>query len=428
MTTETQPPDPAQPKLEDIEQYRMQMAGISTAAIGYWKEGDSIHPDYDTVALRDVARLYAKYDALYKAAAIPAPEGADWTDVRMELEASGRADLSAWVASKLAAPAPQAAPATVKDSLTAQSPAEGDAGLTDEQAEAIAAFYDVSPGTVHDIYALSKPKAASDTQPKGMCRVRAASQPCDCPVATCNLWRGGLRPADAAEKLRAAHDESLDDKHQSCRSMLLEVVADLEKAPAPSPAPAMHSTALAGLILTHLGYSTEPSLEPGADMRRDALARRLDEWLSPATPCAAPAQCTPALKRHALEAADRLAMYAAAPFFPDTEKRGVKRATTAEWWDGLAELIEEAQPLIKRGLHECTAPLADLQAPAVGADHVADASKLVPFAEAEVERLYRNSYESTVSFAAFRRIVRIAEGAHRIGEAQPPVHSTGEQQ
>jgi hypothetical protein len=56
-------------KLEDIEQYRLQMAGISTAAIGYWKEGDGIHPDYDTVALRDVARLYAKYDELYRAQA-----------------------------------------------------------------------------------------------------------------------------------------------------------------------------------------------------------------------------------------------------------------------------------------------------------------------------------------------------------------------
>lgn len=54
-------------KLEDVEQYRMQMAGISTAAIGYWKEGDPIHPDYDTPALRDVAKLYAKYAALYKA-------------------------------------------------------------------------------------------------------------------------------------------------------------------------------------------------------------------------------------------------------------------------------------------------------------------------------------------------------------------------
>ena len=48
-----------------------------------------------------------------------------------------------------------------------QAPAEGDAGLTDEQANALAAFYDVSPGTVHDIYALSKPKAASDAQPRG---------------------------------------------------------------------------------------------------------------------------------------------------------------------------------------------------------------------------------------------------------------------
>ncbi|CAB4129991.1 hypothetical protein UFOVP116_215 [uncultured Caudovirales phage] len=56
-----------EPVLQDIEQYRIQMAGICTAAIGYWKETDGIHPDYDTVALRDVAKLYAKYDALYKA-------------------------------------------------------------------------------------------------------------------------------------------------------------------------------------------------------------------------------------------------------------------------------------------------------------------------------------------------------------------------
>lgn len=52
--------------LQESEQYRLQMAGISTAAIGYWKEGDSIHSDYDTPALRDVAKLYAKYDELYK--------------------------------------------------------------------------------------------------------------------------------------------------------------------------------------------------------------------------------------------------------------------------------------------------------------------------------------------------------------------------
>lgn len=55
------------PKLEDVEQYRLQMAGISTAALGYWKEGDGINPEYDTVPLRDVARLYAKYEALHKA-------------------------------------------------------------------------------------------------------------------------------------------------------------------------------------------------------------------------------------------------------------------------------------------------------------------------------------------------------------------------
>lgn len=49
------------------ERERMRLAGISTAALGYWKEGDSIYPDYDTVALRDVAKLYAKYDELYQA-------------------------------------------------------------------------------------------------------------------------------------------------------------------------------------------------------------------------------------------------------------------------------------------------------------------------------------------------------------------------
>ena len=57
-----------QVELERIEQYRLQMAAIMTAALGYWKEGDSIHPDYDTVALRDVAKLYAKYDELFNIA------------------------------------------------------------------------------------------------------------------------------------------------------------------------------------------------------------------------------------------------------------------------------------------------------------------------------------------------------------------------
>jgi len=42
------------PKLESIEQYRLQMVAIGTAAFGYWREGDTIHADYDTVPPRDV--------------------------------------------------------------------------------------------------------------------------------------------------------------------------------------------------------------------------------------------------------------------------------------------------------------------------------------------------------------------------------------
>ena len=69
LSREVSAEQPAQqePALQEIEQYRLQMAGISTAAIGYWKESDGIHPDYDTIALRDVAKLYAKYDELYRA-------------------------------------------------------------------------------------------------------------------------------------------------------------------------------------------------------------------------------------------------------------------------------------------------------------------------------------------------------------------------
>jgi hypothetical protein len=55
-----------EPVLQNIEQYRIQMAGISTAAFGYWEESDEINPSYDTVALRDVAKLYSKYDGLFK--------------------------------------------------------------------------------------------------------------------------------------------------------------------------------------------------------------------------------------------------------------------------------------------------------------------------------------------------------------------------
>ena len=52
-------------KLESIEQYQIQMAAIAAAAHGYWNEEASVHPDYDTVVLRDVAKLYAKYQSLY---------------------------------------------------------------------------------------------------------------------------------------------------------------------------------------------------------------------------------------------------------------------------------------------------------------------------------------------------------------------------
>ena len=52
--------------LQNIELYRLQIAGISTASLGYWKKGDSIHPNYITPALHDVASLYSKYEELYK--------------------------------------------------------------------------------------------------------------------------------------------------------------------------------------------------------------------------------------------------------------------------------------------------------------------------------------------------------------------------
>ena len=57
--------DPASQWSIDQETYVCQMAGISTAATGYWTEKDFVHPDYDTLALRDVAKLYQKYDKLF---------------------------------------------------------------------------------------------------------------------------------------------------------------------------------------------------------------------------------------------------------------------------------------------------------------------------------------------------------------------------
>ena len=55
------------PRLESVEQRQMQMAGIVSAALGYWKKGEAINPDYWTVALDDVAELYEKYEVLRKA-------------------------------------------------------------------------------------------------------------------------------------------------------------------------------------------------------------------------------------------------------------------------------------------------------------------------------------------------------------------------
>ncbi len=52
--------------LEDNELYRQQMAAISCAALGWQKRHESINPDYETVALRDVQDLYEKYEALHR--------------------------------------------------------------------------------------------------------------------------------------------------------------------------------------------------------------------------------------------------------------------------------------------------------------------------------------------------------------------------
>jgi hypothetical protein len=85
------------PNLADSEQYRMQMVGIGMAALGYWKEGDSIHPDYDTVALRDVAKLYAKYAELHAAHLARQAQAAPvvWTNERVtELSKSIAEDVA----------------------------------------------------------------------------------------------------------------------------------------------------------------------------------------------------------------------------------------------------------------------------------------------------------------------------------------------
>lgn len=54
----------------ELEAERMKVAGCSTAAFGYWKEGDSLNEEYNCAAIHDVASLYAKYEALMKEKAL----------------------------------------------------------------------------------------------------------------------------------------------------------------------------------------------------------------------------------------------------------------------------------------------------------------------------------------------------------------------
>jgi len=56
--------DAATKQPDSEERHRLQLAAISTAAFGYWTERDEIQPEYDTVALRDVAKLFAKHAEL----------------------------------------------------------------------------------------------------------------------------------------------------------------------------------------------------------------------------------------------------------------------------------------------------------------------------------------------------------------------------
>ena len=49
--------------LAALENERIKVAGCSTAAFGYWKEGDVLHADYECAAIHDVAALRAERDA-----------------------------------------------------------------------------------------------------------------------------------------------------------------------------------------------------------------------------------------------------------------------------------------------------------------------------------------------------------------------------
>lgn len=85
-------PSAAPIDLQSIEQYRIQMAGISTAAIGYCRTGEKIYPDYDTQPLRDVMALYDKYDALHKIVHAEQPVGT----VDMQATSGDRIRWTGW--------------------------------------------------------------------------------------------------------------------------------------------------------------------------------------------------------------------------------------------------------------------------------------------------------------------------------------------
>lgn len=45
---------------KELENERQKVAACSTAAYGWWKEGDALHPDYECAAIHDVAQLYQR--------------------------------------------------------------------------------------------------------------------------------------------------------------------------------------------------------------------------------------------------------------------------------------------------------------------------------------------------------------------------------
>lgn len=114
----------AVPKLDNIELYRLQMAGISAASLGHWKLGDSIHPDYDTVPLRDVAALYVKYEELFKfresvRGMVQMLKNREWAE---DLGATGDAAelqsvITELVGARLTEPAPDAVDAALVDAI-----------------------------------------------------------------------------------------------------------------------------------------------------------------------------------------------------------------------------------------------------------------------------------------------------------------------